>query len=61
MSISLKCCRYRQSHYAHSKCLCTIMDFIKTKCKKGYLDSFQRPICPDLVFKPKFHGFSMTL
>lgn len=41
--------------------LCTRMDLMKTKCKKGYLDSFQRPIRPDLVFKSNDHGFSMTL
>lgn len=50
------------SHIMHIvNILCTGMDLMKTKCKKGYLDSFQRPICPDLVFKPNNHGFSMTL
>lgn len=38
------------------------MDFMKTKGKKkeDYLDSFQRPICPDLIFKPYFHDVSVT-
>lgn len=50
------------NHIMHVvKVLWTSMDFMKTKCKKrGYLDPFQRPICPDLISKPYFHVISVT-
>lgn len=54
ISISLKCCKY----FTHIvDVLCTSRDLTKTECKQGYLDSFQRPTCPDLIFKPNFHCF----